>query len=299
MQFKSGFVAVVGQPNVGKSTLVNALVGQKVSIVSPKSQTTRTNILGVLNKPEFQIIFIDTPGIHTNKNALDNYMQKNINTATQDIDAMLYVLDGSKDFEQKDLDLLARYCQNPYKVIAVVNKIDKGSFETIYPRLQLLNNIPNLHSVYGVSALKKKNLEGLVAELVPLLSDTIKYYPDDEYIDKPKSFVLAEIIREKMLWLFDDEIPHGVAVVVEALDTKSDVAKVGAVVYCENDTHKSIIIGKKGEMIKKLGTESREAMEKFLGKHVFLDLQVKVEPNWRNKVEALSSFGYDDSEMQD
>ncbi len=299
MQFRSGFVAVVGRPNVGKSTLVNALVGQKVSIVSPKAQTTRTNVLGVLNNPNFQIVFIDTPGMHDNTTVLDKYMQKSIDTATKDIDAMLYVLDGSKDFAQSDIDALTRYCKEPYKVIAVVNKVDKGSYETIYPRLQVLNNIHGLHSVYGVSALKKKNLDGLVKELVPLLSDTIKYYPDDEYIDKPRSFVLAEIIREKMLWLLDDEIPHGVAVVVDNLDTQSNTAKVGAVIYCEKESHKAIIIGKKGEMIKKLGTQSRESMEKFLNKPTFLDLQVKVEPNWRNKIDVMSSLGYNEKQFDE
>ena len=254
MSFKSGFVAVVGQPNVGKSTLVNALVGQKVSIVSPKSQTTRTNVLGVLNNKDYQIIFIDTPGIHNSKNNLDKYMQKNIDTATKDIDVLLYVLDGSKDFDAKDIGRLSKYCQNNYKVIAVVNKIDLGSFESIYPRMQVLNDVPNLFAVYGVSSLKHKNLDDLLKGIVPHLSDTIKYYPDDMYVDKPKSFVLSEIIREKMLWLLNDEIPHGVAIVVNELNTSLATAKVGATIYCEKQAHKSIIIGKNGSMLKKLGT---------------------------------------------
>lgn len=297
MSFKSGFVAVVGQPNVGKSTLVNALVGQKVSIVSPKSQTTRTNVLGVLNNKDYQIIFIDTPGIHNSKNNLDKYMQKNIDTATKDIDVLLYVLDGSKDFDAKDIERLSKYCQNNYKVIAVVNKIDLGSFESIYPRMQVLNDVPNLFAVYGVSSLKHKNLDDLLKGIVPHLSDTIKYYPDDMYVDKPKSFVLSEIIREKMLWLLNDEIPHGVAIVVNELNTSLATAKVGATIYCEKQAHKSIIIGKNGSMLKKLGTASREAMQKFLDCPVYLDLFVKVEPNWRNKIDSMQTFGYDDSDF--
>ncbi|MBQ7603214.1 MAG: GTPase Era [Clostridia bacterium] len=297
MSFKSGFVAVVGQPNVGKSTLVNALVGQKVSIVSPKSQTTRTNVLGVLNNKDYQIIFIDTPGIHNSKNNLDKYMQKNIDSATKDIDLMLYVLDGSKDFEAKDLERLAKYCQNNYKVIAVVNKIDLTSPQSIYPRLEALNKIKNLFAVYGVSGLKHKNLDALIDAIVPHLSDTIKYYPDDMYVDKPNSFVLSEIIREKMLWLLNDEIPHGVAIVITQLDKSSKTVHVGATIYCEKQAHKSIIIGKNGSMLKKLGTSSREAMQKFLGSPVFLELFVKVEPNWRNKIESMQSFGYDNKDF--
>lgn len=297
MEFKSGFVAVVGMPNVGKSTLVNAIVGQKVSIVSPKSQTTRTNVLGVLNNKDYQIVFIDTPGIHKSKNGLDEYMQKNIDFATKDVDAVLYVLDGSKDFLEDDLKQLKKYCESKLKVIAVVNKVDLASFETLYPRMDVLNKIPNLYAVYGVSGLKKKNLDELVAGIVPLLSDNVKYYPDDFYVNKPKSFVLSEIIREKMLWLMNDEIPHGVAVVLTQLNTQGKKAKVCATIYCEKESHKSIVIGKNGEMLKKLGTASREAMEKFLEKPVFLDLFVKVESNWRNKVDSMTSFGYDDKDF--
>ncbi|MBQ7602755.1 MAG: GTPase Era [Clostridia bacterium] len=297
MSFKSGFVAVVGQPNVGKSTLVNALVGQKVSIVSPKSQTTRTNVLGVLNNKDYQIIFIDTPGIHNSKNNLDKYMQKNIDSATKDIDLMLYVLDGSKDFDAKDLERLTKYCQNNYKVIAVVNKIDLTGPQSIYPRLEALNKIPNLFAVYGVSGLKHKNLEALIDGIVPHLSDTIKYYPDDMYVDKPTSFVLSEIIREKMLWLLNDEIPHGVAIVITKLDTSSKTTHIDATIYCEKQAHKSIIIGKNGSMLKKLGTASREAMQKFLESPVFLELFVKVEPNWRNKIDSMQSLGYDNQDF--
>lgn len=297
MSFKSGFVAVVGQPNVGKSTLVNALVGQKVSIVSPKSQTTRTNILGVLSEKDYQIVFIDTPGIHPSKNNLDKYMQKNINSATQDVDAVLFVLDGSKDFSQKDLTLLQQYCNANKNVIAVVNKVDLSNFEKLYPKLNELNKINNLFAVYGVSALKKKNLDDLLAGIVPLLSDTVKYYPDDIYINKPKSFVLSEIVREKMLWLMNDEIPHGVAIVITSLNTKPKTAKIEATIYCEKEAHKAIIIGKNGEMLKKLGTLSREAMEKFLEKPVFLELFVKHEENWRNKASLLQTMGYDENDF--
>lgn len=294
MSFKSGFVAVVGKPNVGKSTLINALLGRKVSIVSPKAQTTRNNIMGVLNNPEYQVVFIDTPGIHKSKNSLDKFMQKSIDTATNDVDLLLYLLDGSKEFDKSDLDTLAKYCSQGYPVFAVVNKIDTGSFETLYPKMAVLNTIQGITDVYAISSTTGKNLDLLLQGILKHLNDTVKYFPDDEYTDKDIYFTLAEIIREKMLWTLDDEIPHGVGVVIDSVEDKDKVAVINATIFCERDSHKTIIIGNKGSMLSRIGASCREAMQKVLGKTVYLDLFIKVKPNWRDREGVISSLGYKD-----
>lgn len=291
MAIKSGFVAVVGKPNVGKSTLINALIGKKVSIVSPKAQTTRNKIMGVLNTPEAQVIFLDTPGIHPSKNNLDKFMQDAISSATQDVDMLLYVMDGSRDFAEDDIKNLKKYCGNGYPVLVVVNKVDLGSYETIYPRLAKLNAIEGIDEIFAVSALKEKNLQDLKQAIFARLTDTIKYFPDDEITDKSIEFQIAETIREKILWLLNDEVPHGVGVVVEKIDSDDKVARINATIYCERESHKNIIVGAKGAVIKDIGTKSRQAIEKMLNKKVYLDLFVKVKENWRNRVN-LDEFGY-------
>ncbi len=291
MAFRSGFVAVVGKPNVGKSTLINALVGKKVSIVSPKAQTTRNKIMGVLTTDNEQVVFIDTPGIHTAKNNLDKFMQDAIASATVDVDLLLYVMDGSKDFTDDDIKNLKKYCGQGYPIFVVVNKIDLGSYESIYPRLAKLNGIDGINEIFGVSAKKSTNLEELKKAIFDKLTDTIKYFPNEEITDKSIEFRIAETIREKILWLLNDEVPHGVGVVVEEVKKENKMYKISATIYCERESHKNIIVGSKGAGIKEIGTKSRQAIEKMLGKKVYLDLFVKVKQNWRNRVN-LDEFGY-------
>lgn len=284
MAFKSGFVAVVGRANVGKSTLVNALIGKKVSIVSPKPQTTRDQILGILNGEDYQAIFIDTPGIHKSKNNLDKQMQESITQATQDVDLLLYVMDGNKDFADDDINRLKYYCKQGYHVFAVVNKMDLGSFESIYPRIARLNEIEGLQEVYVISAKQGKNIDELKQAIIAKLTDTIEYYPRDIYGAQTLEFNLAELIREKMLWLLNEEIPHGVGVTIEKIEESNTSFHINALIYCEKNSHKNIIIGAQGAMLKEIGIECRKAMEKMLDKKVYLELFVRVKENWRNKV---------------
>ena len=283
MAFKSGFVAIVGQANVGKSTLVNHLIGKKVSIVSPKPQTTRDQILGVDNGEDYQIIFIDTPGIHKSKNKLDKHMQETIDDATKDVDVLLYIIDGHKDISKDDIKKLSQYTNNGYPVFVVLNKSDLENYQTIYPKLDALKDIAGVDEFFVVSAKTGKHLDELKQAIITKLSDTVAYFPRDAYSGQSLVFDLAELIREKILWLLDDEIPHGVGVEITDL-TKGEITHVSATIYCEKENHKAIIIGAKGAMLAKIGTECREAMEKMLKTKVFLELFVKVKLNWRDKV---------------
>jgi len=291
--FTSGFVAIVGKPNVGKSTLINALIGKKVSIVSPKPQTTRNKILGVWNTPEHQVVFVDTPGIHKGKTALDKYMEKSISSATQDVDLLLYVIDGSKTFKLDDLSNLKKYCSNQkYPVYAVINKVDLTQYDRLFPELAKLNDIENLADVFCISALNSTNLEPLKEHIVSKMTDTIKYFLDDQLSDKSFGFMVAETIREKMLWLLNDEVPHGVGIVLEEMTDMGKYQQITATVFCEKAGHKNIIIGASGSKIKEIGQASREAIEKMLDKKVNLTLWVKVKPDWKNREGILGNIGY-------
>ncbi len=292
MSFKSGFVAVVGQPNVGKSTLINCIIGKKVSIVSPKPQTTRNKILGVWNPPGAQVVFVDTPGIHKSKTALDDFMAKSIESATDGIDLLLYVIDGSKPFKPNDLKMLEKYAENDYPVFAVVNKIDLNNYENLMQELAKLNAIAKLEEVFCISALANKNLEPLKEHILKKMTDNVKYFSDDQLTDKTFGFMIAEAIREKMLWMLDDEVPHGVGVVVDEMRDYEKFEQITATIYCEKESHKNIIIGKQGNMIKEIGKSSRLAIEKMLQKQVNLSLWVKVKPDWRNKASTLGNLGY-------
>ena len=289
---KSGFVTILGKPNVGKSTLLNKILGEKVAIVSPKPQTTRNKILGILNEPDYQIIFIDTPGKHNIKNKLDKYMDTEIEQAKKDVDIVLLVIDGSKKITEADYQFVEGFEKSNQKVIVVVNKIDTTTFEKLYPQLVRFNEMDFVLDIIPISAKSGKNVEDLLSVIKSNLTSDIRYYDEDIYTDKSVRFMVSEIIREKALLYLQDEIPHGVA--VDIVEFKEDAKKViiDADIICERDSHKPIILGRGGEMIKKIGTEARLDIEKLVDNKVFLNLFVKVRDNWRNNNNQISNLGY-------
>lgn len=294
MNFKSGFVAIVGEPNVGKSTLLNKILGEKVAIVSPKSQTTRNKIIGILNDIDCQIIFIDTPGMHKSKNKLDEFMQKNIDNAKQGVDVTLIVLDGLKPFTESRMEFVKN--NDNKNTILVINKIDETSFEKLYPKLMPFNQLENIMHIIPISAKKGINVDKLLSIIKTYLPSNVKYFPDDIYTDKSERFLVAELIREKTLYLLQDEIPHGIAIDIIKFNEDENLLTIDADIVCEKASHKQIIIGKDGEMLKNIGTKSREDIEKLVDKKVMLNLYVKVRANWRNNNLYIKDLGYNINE---
>lgn len=294
---KSGFITIIGKPNVGKSTLLNHIIGEKVSIVSPKPQTTRNKILGIYNDEEYQIIFIDTPGMHKSHNKLDEYMEKSIKEAQKDVDVLLIMIDGSKGIKQGDLDLVKKYEHSNPKVIVVVNKIDVTTFERLYPDLAKLNELDFVEDIIPISARTGKNVDVLLSKIKSLLTDTQVYFDTDMYTDKPIRFMLAELVREKALYLLQDEIPHGLAIEVVAMQEDNDIVNVDIDIIVERKTHKMIVIGKNGSMLKEIGSRARLDMQELLGKKVYLRLFVKVKEDWRNSDFYVGDFGYKKTDL--
>jgi len=294
---KSGFVAILGQANVGKSTLLNAILKEKVSIVSPKPQTTRDKILGIYNDEECQIVFIDTPGIHSAHNKLDEYMNKAINSAKNSVDILVYVIDGSKKISNNIIDNLNKYTKDIENVILVVNKVDDTTYEKLYPELNKCNSLEGIKDIVPLSALKGKNIEELIKVIKKYLNDDIKYYDDDIYTDKSVKFMVGEIIREKSLWLLQDELPHGIAIEIARFDESVDIVEIDADIIIEKASHKQIVIGSKGSMIKNIGMKSRKEIEKLLDRQVMLKLFVKVREDWRHKDSVVKSLGYNSQDL--
>lgn len=296
MDFKSGFVAIMGKPNAGKSTLLNAILKTKVSIVSPKPQTTRNNIIGILNEPDCQIVFTDTPGINTANNKLDEFMQKSVNSAKSGVDVVLLCVDGSKGIRKKEIDFITSF-KGTKNLILLVTKTDLTNFEKLYPQLAELNKLDFLKNIIPISSFKQRNIDVVITEIKKCLTDNIKYFADDEYTDKSVRFMVSELIREKSLWLLQEEIPHGIAVEVVKFEENDDKINIDADIICEKDSHKQIIIGKNGLKIKEIGTKARLEIEQLVGKKVFLNLFVKVKAGWRNKQSVIADLGYDYKEL--
>ena len=293
INFKSGFVTIVGETNVGKSTLINTLVGEHVAIVSPKTQTTRENILGIYNDADSQIVFVDTPGYHKRANKIDDIMDNQISEAMEDTEIVLLMISAKKSLSDQ-FDQLYKKISKQAKKILLINKIDEVTFERLYPQLAKLD-ATKVDEILPISALKGKNREvliNMVKKYLPSFDYEMRYFPIDEYTDKNLRHITAEIVREKALLLLDDEVPHGVAVVVEGYNESTKPIEIYADIYCEKESHKPIILGKNGAMIKEISTKSRQAIERIIGEKVNLQLFVKVKPNWRNDNKALESFGY-------
>ena len=291
-QHKAGFVNIVGNPNVGKSTLMNDLVGERISIIASKAQTTRHRIMGIVNTPEYQIVYSDTPGVLKPKYKLQESMLNFSEGALTDADILVYVTDTVEDPE-KNADFLERVAKEKIPVLLVINKIDllKGNIELEKIVEEWGKRLPNAE-IYCTSATEGFNVDNLQRRIVELLPDSPPFFGKDALTDKPARFFVTEIIREKLLLNYDKEIPYSTEVIVEKFDEKEGAIDIMCVIYVERDSQKGIIIGKGGEKIKKIGMESRLDIEKFFGKKVYLQLFVKVEKDWRNRENKLRSFGY-------
>lgn len=291
-QHKAGFVNIVGNPNVGKSTLMNDLVGERVSIITSKAQTTRHRIMGIVNTPEYQIVFSDTPGVLSPKYKLQESMLSYSEGALTDADILLYVTDVVED-PTKNADFLAKVAKEKIPVLLVINKIDlvKSQQELEDKVAQWKELLPNAE-IYPTSAKEHFNVNNLMARIVELLPPSPPYFGKDALTDKPARFFVTEIIREKILLNYDKEVPYATEVIVEKFEESDTAIHIMAVIYVERDSQKGILIGKGGSMLKRVGTEARKDIEKFFGKRVYLELFVKVEANWRNRENKLRSFGY-------
>lgn len=297
---KSGFIAILGRPNVGKSSLMNAMIGEKVSIVSPKSQTTRDRAHGILTTKDYQIVFVDTPGVHKPKTKLGAYMDKCVRTASEGVDAIVIVWDASKKITESDFEFVEKYLKGDAPVFLVLNKVDLLSYEKVYPLLERVSYLLKeesgrsaLRDVIPVSARKKKNVKILLDALVSLLPEGPMYYPGDEITDKSERFMIAESVREKALLLLDDEIPHGIGVsILNMYYDEKGVAHISIDIIVERDSHKAIVIGKGGEMLKAIAERARKDVERLLDAKVFMELFVKVREDWRNDALVMSDVGY-------
>lgn len=285
---------IIGRPNVGKSTLMNALVGEKVAIVSKKPQTTRGRIVGVLTEGEDQYVFLDTPGLHKPHNLLGEYMMKTVGTASEDADAVMFVVDASKKLNKAETEALDAYAKNPDNVILIINKTDITDKDQLLRYIADISSKYTFRSVIPVSAKTGDGLDIVRNEIKEFLIESPHFFPDDMYTDQPERQVASEVIREKILRLTDDEIPHGIAVVIEDFTDENTLIKIRAEIYCERAAHKKIIIGKGGEMLKKIGTYAREDLEVMFGCKVYLDLWVRVKENWRDNRAMLQNLGFRD-----
>jgi GTP-binding protein Era len=292
---RSGYVAVIGRANAGKSTLINVLVGEKVSIVSPKPQTTRDRILGVLTEEDYQIVFVDTPGIYRARNALTDMMMRTTETSARSVDFILYVLDGHDGITQEDFDLIRKYKALDIPMAVAYTKIDIMPKENIPLDMAKFSDSGLDVDVFPVSARKGKNVRALKEFLVEQMPEGEKIFEEDIVSDKSERFMIAEIMREKILLKFDKEIPHGIAIVInEFFRNENGVYEINLDIVCERANHKAILIGKQGKAIKEVSSYARQDMEKFLGAKVFLTTYVKVKEDWRDRPNMLKEYGYED-----
>lgn len=292
---KSGFVAIIGRPNVGKSTLMNQIIGQKIAIMSNKPQTTRNRIQGILTKEEGQIIFIDTPGIHKPKSKLGDFMMKAAENALKEVDLILLLVEATQKIGSGEQYILEKLKGIHTPVFLVVNKIDQVHPEALLPLIDEYKSIFSFAEIVPVSALQGNNVEPLVNTIYRYLPEGPFYYPEDQHTDQPERFIAAELIREKALHLLREEVPHSIAVVTDEFkEREQGVVYIHATIYCERKSQKGILIGKQGQMLKEIGKRARMDMENLFGNRVFLELWVKVKEDWRNEERLLKNFGFNE-----
>ncbi len=294
-EFRSGFVAVVGRPNVGKSTLLNSLIGDKVVIVANKPQTTRNKIRCILTREDAQVVFLDTPGIHKPKNKLGEHLVEVAKSSIGEVDAVLLVVDGAAGLHKGDQYIANELAHVSTPVAVAVNKMDKVDDDLVEQQLDQFRPLGHWPQ-FPISALKGDNLESLVNHLVDQLPEGPQYYPDDYVIDHPEQFVVTELVREQVLHLTRDEVPHSVAVVMEDMKAREDkdLIDIRCTIYVERNSQKGIIIGRQGAMLKAIGQNARGSIERLLGSPVFLDLWVKVRKDWREQAHLVRQMGYKD-----
>jgi len=298
MPSRSGFVCILGRPNAGKSTLLNALVGEKLAIISPKPQTTRNRILGIVNLPKgkgrdaAQIVLIDTPGVHKPDSSLGRKMMVEVREAMEGCDVVLLILDATRKLDQRDEFAIQMLAHSRAKVCLVLNKVDllKGDKSQLLPLIERYRKLHDFYDVIPISALKRDGLDVLLKQVTAALPAGPPYFKEDQITDQPARFMAAEIIRERVLVETEEEIPYATTVIVDSFEEGARLTRIAAIIYCEREGQKGILIGKKGQMLKRIGTSARLQIEKMLGTKVFLELYVKVRPNWRqsrNFVEEL------------
>ncbi len=296
MASKTAFIAIVGCPNAGKSTILNRLLGQKITIVSPKPQTTRTRIMGVLTKDETQLVFTDTPGYHRPKTKLGENMVKAVDNSIGDVDACLLVTESKGEIRPAEEQLINRFKREKIPAVLAINKIDTVADKTeLMERILHFSQLYDFEAIVPVSAIDGNGMDELLDELMKLAFESEHFFPDDTLTDQPEKVIAAEMIREKLLRLLDKEIPHGTAVAIESFKERNntDLIDIEATIYCEKESHKGIIIGKNGAMLKKISTRARIELEKFLGCRVNLKCWVKVKEDWRNREGLIHNFGLD------
>jgi len=293
MSYKSGFVSVIGKPNVGKSTLLNALAGEKIAIMSNKPQTTRNTIKAVITNNECQLVLIDTPGIHKPRTKLGEFMVNIASETIKEVDLILFLAEAASQPESLDISIVEQLKQVKAPVFLILNKVDLVDKEKLFSIIGKYGEMMDFKAVIPISALKQDGLEIIMKEALKYIPDGEKFFPDDTLTDQPEKVIAAEMIREKVLLNLDDEVPHGVGVEVTSFKERKDgLINIQATIYCEKNSHKGIIIGKQGAMLKKIGSAARFEIERLLDTQVFLELWVKVKPDWRNSDNMLKNLGY-------
>lgn len=291
---KSGFISIIGRPNVGKSTLLNAILGEKIAIATDKPQTTRNTIRGIYTTDEMQLVFIDTPGIHKPRTKLGTFMTESATNTFNEVDAILFLVDDSINVGPGDKYIVEMLKEVKTKKYLVINKIDKLGPIKYKKIFDEYDELGIFDGIFGISARENKNVDEIITKLEEIMPEGPQYFPADMVTDHPERFIVSEILREKVLLYLNDEVPHGVAIEIESFEEEPNITRIVAVIYCEKKSHKGIIIGKGGRKLKGIGKSAREEMEALLGTKVFLQLWVKIKENWRDSDFALSNFGYKD-----